>query len=70
MGLCQNVKVLSFCHSERSEESLLCIHKRGDSSSQAPLNDRMIGLLHFETLSYFLRKAKAISEIITTFVHN
>ena len=60
MGLCQNVKVLSFCHSERSEESLLCIHKRGASSSQAPLNDRMIGLLHFDTPLSFLYGGKQV----------
>ena len=50
MILKEGIKTLisiSFCHSERSEESLLYMYKGVDSSEQAPLTHRMICLLEF-----------------------
>ena len=41
-------------------KSPIILSFRGDSSSQAPLNDRMIGLLHFDTPLSFLYGGKQV----------
>ena len=54
--MCQNVKVLSFCHSEELATKNLLSYVCREEILHCVQNDRMIGFLHFDTsfILYFI----------------